>query len=338
MSVIFENLSDDAELDRFVAQNPKGTTFHTSAWKKALTLQGLRPLYLVARDRSGGMKAVVPFFLSPVSHGLAYVALSLPRSDLGGPLLDPSLQPETLSKPLISAIRTEAFLQRIVMCTIVTNDPDTSSRLLPNSRVESPALYANLDLKETPVKHIWDSIFTRDGRQRNNIRRIESDGVKTSFASESDLPDFYALYAKTIRRAGAPPYPYSFMQDMWTSMYPKYFNVLLTKEDGVLVGGSAFLTHPELRRLHMSFGAYSLETKSRNAINLFTWWRLLVWASENGYDKIGLGTVSSAPDDPTLRFKRQFGAQVSKKYFIRHHTIPMPVISALRRFRDVIPS
>jgi hypothetical protein len=338
MGIAFEHLTDDAELDRFVAQNQNGTTFHTSAWKRVLVRQGFRPLYLVARDGTGGMRAVVPFFLSPVSYGLANVALSLPRSDLGGPLLDPDIRPETLSRPLVMAIRTEALLQRILLCTIATDDPDTNSRLLPNSSVVSPGLYAHLNLREAPVQQIWDSSFTRDGRQRNNIRRIESDGVTTRFATESDLPEFYSLYAETISRTGSAPYSFSFMQDMWTSMHPRYFNVLLTIEDGVLVGGSAFFTHPELKRLHMSFGAYALETKTRNAINLFTWWRLLLWAAENGYERIGLGTVSHNSWDPTLRFKRQFGAQVSKKYFVRHHMIPMPMISAMRRVRDVIPA
>jgi hypothetical protein len=74
------------------------------------------------------------------------------------------------------------------------------------------------------VERVWNSILS-DGRQEDNILRIESNGVKTSFASEPDLPEFYALYAKTIRRAGAPLIPIH-PSRTWTGIYPKYFQHL----------------------------------------------------------------------------------------------------------------
>jgi hypothetical protein len=336
LTVGFEKSPNESELDTFLALNAGGSVFQTSNWRTVIEKQGYSPMHFVARDNKGLIKAFFPFFLSPVRNTPFKIAHSLPRSELGGPILAEDVHPDELSGPLIGAMKRMALKKRVLSYTVVTPELDLCSKLLPTSAVESPASYLHLDLKQTPPEQIWNDIFTRDSRQRNSIRRMEKDGVTTRMAAESDVPEFYSLYHKTLTRAGVSPHPYSFLSDIWTSMGPKYFNILLSFYEGKVVGGSAFLCQPERRRIWLLLGAYETQTGTRNAIHLFTWWRALLWASENGYERVELGTDTPNPRNPVFRFKNQFAPLISKKYFVRQLMIPEPTIRVLSKTRRIV--
>lgn len=128
-------------------------------------------------------------------------------------------------------------------------------------------------------------------------------------ATESDLLEFHSLYKLTVQRAGGISYPYAFFETVWKTL-KQNFRVLLVKESGRIVGGSGFLCFPERKLLHMVYGAYATDVMTRSSINLYRFWKTIVWASENGYQTINTGTGDS-------KFKKQFGCGLVEKRFVR---------------------
>jgi hypothetical protein len=337
LSISSEKAPDIVELDAFVHANSKGSIFHSSGWLSVLEKQGFSPLHFVARDGKGALKAFIPFFLTPIPNTPARIAVSLPRSEWGGVVSAPDVEMGELSRQLRKAMKMESVLKRIVSFNIATGDKEIHENLLPEAQWEPLGTYLDLDLKSTPPERIWNDVFTRDGRQRNNIRKIEKDGVTTRFATEEDLPSFYELHAQTVTHAGGPPYPFEFVSDIWKKFQPDRFKVLLSARDGTILGGSAFLCDPKSHQIWMLFGGYQRQHSTRNAANLFTWWHNLVWAEQNGYETVHLGVDRAVDSNPMYRFKKQFAPRVTaRKYFVRQAMLPQISLRMLRAVRGTL--
>ncbi|MGD0318403.1 MAG: GNAT family N-acetyltransferase [Nitrososphaerales archaeon] len=300
-----EDPDSAAEWDRFVGQNPWGTAFHTSAWLDVLQKEGFEVLRLTFK-KEGNIVAVAPFCLLPWFHGLARVGVSLPRSDVGGPLIDPEM-PESAFAPILAKSLQRMLAKRVVSWSAAgLREP---LRAMPGKPRPLRGFYPIINLNDAPPARIWSSVFTKRGNQRKDIRRIERDGLSTTMATKSDLLEFHSLYKLTVQRAGGNPYPYAFFETVWKTL-KQNFRILLVKESGRVVGGSGFLCFPERKLLHMSYCAYARDVMTRGSVNLYRFWKTIVWANENGYQTINAGTGDS-------RFKRQFGCGLVEKRAVR---------------------
>ena len=91
-----EKLSNEEEWEKFVADVPGGTFYHTVRWKRFLEESfSFDTEYLVIRDGSDHLAGVCPLAITR-KLGFFTVLDSLPESDFGGPLVEASKAPTAL--------------------------------------------------------------------------------------------------------------------------------------------------------------------------------------------------------------------------------------------------
>jgi hypothetical protein len=322
--------------DRFVSSNPASSIFHGSAWREILVRQGLEPLYLAAIDNGGGVQAVCPFFASKALRGVANVLVSIPLSDVGGPLFADGANKEEVLSSFAGFLRSMVLRRRIGMTlTNGIGTPEAMALPLGNAEVSCTGGFFISDLVQIPTEAIWSTIFTKQDEQRKKIRRLEKEGFSSSIASsEAEFLSFCKLHDETVKRAGGTGHNLDLLTDIWTSMHPKNFNLALVKNGDEIVAGVGFFTYPEQRQVHTMYGAYSRAVPNKYGVYLLANWKTLTWAQENQYKEVNFG---STPDDishPSHKFKAQFGGRYVKKYQVKITSLGLlsnPIVRRLTR-------
>ena len=337
INVSIEDQIVPSEWDNFVASCSNGTIFHVSAWKRVLEMQGLRSAYFVARDGQGSMLSACPFFLVSILGGIASSLISLPKSDIGGPIFKDGSNSAEIGIHLMKAIKRTALMRRIPLAVAAVADSVASKSLsFGNVTVSSTSGFFVLDLDRLAPEAIWSS-FSHSGRQRTEISRMDRDGF-TFYVGDShtDLSEFYMLYRTTVQRAGGKAYPYSLFSCIMSLMHPRNFNLLMVRKGDRPVGGLGVLCYPEKKQLHTMYAAYDRSAGNRYPVHLYTNWKALLWARACGYRYINFGTTSANPLDGNYRFKQQFGGRFVRKVVVKQLMVPNLVGSLIRRVNQNI--
>ena len=172
-----------------------------------------------------------------------------------------------------------------------------------------------IDLEETPPEYIWNSVFTKRGNQRNEIRKLEKEGVVFSFMWNNlgdELAAFVELYRRTVERAGGTPRPFDFFSRRYRS---GEFVIFLAKREEKLIGGIGLSVCEKRHTMEILAAPYDQADKDHNEINLFDYWKAFQWAAQNGIRWVNLGTTLADPADGIHRFKKQFRGRFRRKSF-----------------------
>jgi hypothetical protein len=325
-----------SDWDTFVGASEASSVFHTSVWRKVLTKQGLEPLYLGAIDNAGTIKSVYPFFVTKVASGLANVLVSIPQSDIGGPVFADGANRREILSSFSDYLRRMRFRKRIVM--VITNgiEDATYSLILGRTDITCTGGFFKLDLIKNPPERIWSEVFSGRGHQRTEIRNLEKSNCFSYLISEEkEFLSFMNLHNETVLKAGGEGHDAGFLTTIWALMFPENFNVLAVRLDDKIVGGLGFFCLPRQRQIHIMYGAYDSSLPPRyGGVYLFAFWRLLVWAHEHRYSKVNFSTTPVADSHPLHRFKKQFGGEFVKRYQVKNTTFGitrLPLIRTLTR-------
>lgn len=321
------------EWERYVKLHSRSTAFHTWAWRTVLKNCGLEPCYLSAADNSGRVVAVFPIAIQN-TRGFR-MGTSLPFSDVGGPLVSDQCDPYQILQDFGKWLRLRTMILRIpaVIINGVTDGAVVTAAQKLGYRTSSNSGFFMLDLEALPPDKIWAEVFSRHAFQRKYIRRMDREGVVARLAeNESDLSNFVVLHNQTVRNAGGKGHSYDFLRRIQNLMGQHYFQILLVEHEERLLAGLGFFTYPEMKLIHLMYGAYDGALRSPlDHTYLLAFWRVLNWAKTNGYSTINFGTTSADPLDGNFRFKRQFGGRFIPRYTIHEFLIPRMIYSALSR-------
>ena len=289
---------------------------------------------IVARNSSGNIVAVYPLFLVPTLGGVGKVMVSVPRADLGGPLIgDTRTDTQSVYQSLVAEVKRRAISHRGVL---ILNRGVTNADLIrctgSEGVVDSPTKGVfRLDLRQSPPSQIWSGVFTKKGNQRKIIRQLERLGCFSRLARDStDFEEFLKLYVRTITRAGGTPEPDKFIRRVWSYLNRSNFNILLVENDAKLAAAIGFFSYDEQKQIHTSYAAYSTEPGTPRGAYLYANWSIILWAHQNGFTKINLGSTNADPRHPRHRFKRQFGGVFTPTYQITHPTSLTPLYNLLK--------
>ncbi len=215
----------DAELargwERLVAFHPDATLFHKLAWMKAIrNSYGQTPHYLVA-GRAARVTGVLPLFeVGGPFTGRALV--SVPYGIYGGVLAE---DPQSESALLLAARdlqdRIGARYVELRQRELLDAEDNHDLALQPirryvTFRKELPARCEDV-LAALPRKA---RAAARQGRDRH--------GLTATFGVEQ-LDSFYALYVRSIRRLGSPPYSKRFLGALLAA-FGERADVLMVRE------------------------------------------------------------------------------------------------------------
>jgi len=292
----------DRRWDRFVAAHEFGWLCHLSGWKTVLerSCPHMRGHYLVLQDGNGAdIKAALPCF--EVRSWLKGTRLvSIPFATLCDPLVSSGSQFEQLFASAMD-LRKQLNLSYIQIRT------HKSSSLMPDRKLSTCGFYKQhyLMLTSDP-EQLWKRFHRTCVRQR--ISRAIKSGLTLRVAQgESDLQDFYRLYAMTRGRLGLPPQPYVFFKSLWDVFHESgYVSVLLA-----LQGGSAIAALLLFRfKDRVSAEHMACDPGSRSVSpNHFLFWEAIKAASQEGFKVFDFGRTSCS-NHRLMDFKSRWATEV----------------------------
>jgi len=108
-----------------------------------------------------------------------------------------------------------------------------------------------------------------------------------------------------MRYIGALPYPYEFIENMWSILYPDSLRIWLVGKKK-RIGGIVVFKYG--RRTYWVYAGIDRKMKySRYSIVPYLLWKEIEKAEEEGYRYVSLGGTPSDPNSPLYLQKRSFG-------------------------------
>lgn len=158
---------------------------------------------------------------------------------------------------------------------------------------------------EEGVQKLWEKV---NHNKRRNIKKAVKEGVEiVQSRSQEDLRTFYSMLQGSAERKGFSIQPPSWYEAVWKIYKPELSKVFLAYWKGKSVSGVYIVIHGKT--------VYALNAGSRTEgwevrPNDILHWKVMEWASQNGYSKYGMGTV---PEPPPTEESSEWGIWRWKK-------------------------
>ena len=295
-----EELKNEKEWESFLEVSPWGTFYHSLKWRKVIQKSFRHDgLYLTIRDEDGTIIGICPGFILGGKHLKVYD--SMPYSDYGGPLIAGQHIKEA-SHSLQGFLQSFCSNKGIIYARFCFTDPELGHFFRsPQSYIETTRGTIEVDLKASPTDFLWNKTFSTN--LRRNIRVVERRGFQVQKArTKSDLRDFYDLYYENMKYLGANPYPYKFMENMWSLLYPHHLRIWLLEKDRRVSGLSVFKDSKK------SYCVYvGLDRNQRIGMVNYLIWKEIRKAEEEGRRYVSIGSTPSDPQNPYYVQKIRLG-------------------------------
>lgn len=309
-----EELTNEKEWEAFLQNSSEGTFFHSTKWKEVIEKSfSYSAIYLIARDINGAVVGVCPGFV--LKYGPLKIYISMPNSDFGGPVIDKNYTQKT-SLSLLRFIKRFCCDRGIAYSKFCfTGDKLGRFFKFPRGYVDTSTGVMEIDLEATSSEFIWNKVFSQNRRWK--IRRFERDGFQVQEArSRSDLRDFYNLYYMNMKHIGASPYPYEFMENMWSMLYPDNLRIWLVGKQKRIGGIAVF---KDRRRTYLVYaGINRKQVFSQYQVVTYLVWKEIEKAEEEGCRYVSLGSTPSDSKNPYYLQKMSFGSSFLQQEIVSH--------------------
>ena len=291
----------DPRWDAFVESHPHRLIFHLSDWSRVIerAFSHIQAHHLALVDgQSGEILAGIPIY-HVRSILLGRRLISVPFA----PFADPLLRcPDDMAVLLNGVLQLAADLRttRLSIKTLRAGDLATDPRLAADASFKHH--FIALDSTVDQLRKKLHRTSTRP-----LVKRAEKSGLLVSEANqESDLLDFYRLYASTRSRLGLPPHPFRFFSELWRAFASnRRMIILFASLNGNRVG-ALLLYHYAGRLSAEAIGVSSQYTKLH--VNHFLFWQAIRLAYEMDCTIFDFGRTSSS-NHGLLAFKRHWATQ-----------------------------
>lgn len=278
----------DADWERFVAEQPSATVFHTLGWKRAVeSAFGYPPRYRLVTD-DGRIVAAVPGFEVPSLFG---TVITTPFGEYGFPLIDGE------SDPVLQALaESTAPLEALVLKE--SHWSETTGYATAGFGGVETGICLQLDV-ERPFEAVREDSFT--GGARRNVRKARENGVTIREGDSFDA--YYRLYLATMRRLGSPPFPLAFFEALCREL-AENVTVLLAVHDGRVIGG---LFAFEYGARCLVWGNVSEPAEWERKPNDLLYAEIIRRACESDVSVVDFGR--NEPESNVHTFKTEFGGE-----------------------------
>ncbi len=287
----------DPRWDEFVTAHPSGTFFHLSAWREILKNSfEYEPIYLIAED-SQRLCGVLPLVLvKSWLFGRSLVAM--PVGVYGGILASS----DQAGRKLLDEAMRLAKQHRVRYLELRGN---------PFGEFEIEASFngtaSSWSRKNTYVTFVGEIEPTDEAnlariprKQRRMVRQGEKFGLKAIFDNHR-LPEFYEVYAESVRNLGTPVYGYSYFKNLVETFGAKCKVLVVEHQGKVIAGVLSFFYRDQV----LPYYGGALKESLPVAPNDFMYWELMRYAAANGYKVFDFGR--SKEGTGSFNFKRHWG-------------------------------
>ncbi len=274
--------------DAYVDAHPEATSYHAWSWRHVFERAfGHEPVYLTMR-REGRIAGVLPIVLFR-SRVRGRFAVSLPFVNYGGVLSADDAAADALrstARELIKA-RGADYLE---LRHQSVRYPDLPVR---NHKV---AMRRPLQPGEEAC---WQGL---DRKIRNQVRKAEKCGLVAVSGHEELLPEFYAVFARTMRDLGTPVYTRRFFEEV-VRQFPDRCAIHVVRRGGLCIAAAITITY---RGIVENPWAASDRRFRDSCPNTLLYWTMMRQAIAGGNHTFDFGR--SSPGDGPYQFKLQWGA------------------------------
>lgn len=307
-----ESCEERDEWNEFIKQND-GPVFALREWGDTVRAYGYDCWHYTVRDRESG--AIVGVL--PLSHVESRV--------FGSKLLSPAFATRgsiMLDNELDDEDSTNVIRLLLEWSKQLATDLDVDVVTLRGSRVTEAEGFVKKNSYttfEVPVDKGIDTVWSgvSESRQQHIKRAVDDPSLQFRVAdSLTDLREFYELYLVMMRDLGNPSHSFEFFRTLWNQLYDDgNLQLSMIHRKDSLVNAS----------INLSLGStvYQYCTVSQNEHSVShggSWlvWKVLQWASENGYETYYLGRTRE--NSGAYTFKKSFGG--SKVWYDDLHYFP----------------
>jgi serine/alanine adding enzyme len=285
-----------AEWDAFVDDHPRATLYHTWRWTQFAGDVFRFPVHrLVSYDAEGHISGVLPLILQR-SRLFGRRLVSLPFFNYGGPVgRDTGAETSLLAQAADLAGREGVQVLEV------------------RDQVERPSMATSLDkvTVDLELPASADALGKALGsKRRSQIRRCDRENPTVHFGGAELVPDFYSVFADTMRDLGTPVYPIRFFEAMLQTLAADC-TVVIVKLAG-RPAAAALLTHYR-DRTEIPWAA-SLHALRETSVNMRLYWECLKFSIERGSRWFDFGR--STPGSGTYDFKLRWGGKVRQLYWV----------------------
>jgi FemAB-related protein (PEP-CTERM system-associated) len=299
--------------DRYVRANGHATAYHLSGWSRVIEKTYGHKTYLMAAIRENaenqpnrrdnldivGILPIVKMRDIMLSTSL----ISMPFCDFGG------------------AIANDHVICRLLIENAISVAGRLGAKRIEFRNAEKTEDGENLDVRKYGKDLHWIEESRRcrlilklpessgelmkgfKSKLRSQIKRPSKSGCKARVGKSALIEDFYSVFASNMRDLGSPVHSKRLFENILNEFYDITTIFIVFKDDVPLAGS-----------ITIGFGdtmynpwASSLRQYSRLSPNMLLYWKMLEFASNNGYKIFDFGR--SYVNEGTYRFKKQWGAQ-----------------------------
>jgi hypothetical protein len=283
--------------DDLLFTHPHATVFHSSSWFRVLAeTYGFVPHFLL-RCSHDTLSGLLPL-MEVNSWITGKRAVGLPFTDASAPLVSDTVSLQTM----FSAARSEGLARK--WKSIELRDVPDQSHNASSTYYEH-----SLDLSRSE-KDLLQGLSPSMNRA---IRKAEKAQLTIRhFTSCEAVQEYYSLHQLTRKKHGLPPQPFSFFQQIHSSLIQKGNGLtFLASQSGKAIAGAIFLFLGG--KAVYKFGAsdpQALESRPNN---------LLIWNAIKALKELGCSNLSfgrtSMSQEGLRRFKLGFGAQERQLHY-----------------------
>jgi FemAB-related protein (PEP-CTERM system-associated) len=291
--------------DAYTRSREDGSAYHLAAAVGiGASTFGLEPTFITAREPTGRLVGVLPV-IEQSSLIFGRFLTSVPFFTYGGLLADSAEVAQALAERAAELAR-QRRAQHVELRQIAP-----VSELSWPQRLDKVSMFLALPQTEEALGKQLGS------KLRSQIRRADKENPEVLWGGAELVPQFYAVFARTMHELGTPVYPRRFFEVACTA-FGELARVLVIRVGGAVQASAIVVRHGS--RVEVPWAAATPEAK-RNAINMRMYWEMLKFsvAQQAAAFDFGRSTVDSG----TYRFKAQWGAQPVQLHW--HYWLPAGV-------------
>lgn len=271
---------------------PAATLYHSTAWARLIAgTYGFRPRYYLANAGAQVVGGLPSFEVGGNWRGRRLV--SLPFSDVGGPVGDSTARAELLARVI-----NDAVAQRLRTVEFRGALDDGVCELTASVRADNYAVALDPSLCDL-ARGLADSVkWGRKRAQREGVTVEQS-------ASLNALAEFYRLHQLTRRKLGVPVQSWAFFAQLAHEFFERQAGfVIHARHADQIIASAVFLRHGT--RLYYKFSASDPRHLALQPNSLLLW-QAIDWAKRAGLVELDLGKTVRE-NTGLARFKRSWGA------------------------------
>jgi FemAB-related protein (PEP-CTERM system-associated) len=244
-------------------------------------------LEAVAGDRTLGLLPLA--FVRSVLFGKFLV--SLPYLNSGGIVADDDATARLLADRAVGLADELGVRYLELRHERLLEHPSLTDRLTSKVHLRLP-LPADVDA-------LWKSL---DGKVRNQVRKGRKNDFTTAWGGADLLPEFYAVFSRTMRDLGTPVYGRTLFCAI-LEQFPDRAELCVVRLRGKPIASGLLLHGWGVTEVP---SACALHELNPSCVNMLMYWHLLERAVQRRQGVFDFGR--STKDGPTYKFKEQWGA------------------------------